>query len=85
MILLLSILQTILAHIANSQLAKISPVAAHFVSIFKFLGIAVLTIKDLGRLGNNPSSLFNIEKCAAVEPTATRAAEMAFFVVFYGS
>lgn len=84
MILLLSILQTIPARIANSQLAKIFPIAVYFVSIFRFLSIVVLTIKDLGGLGNDPSSLFNIEKCAAVEPAALYAAEIAFFVIFYG-
>lgn len=50
----------------------------------KFLSIVILTIENFEKLGNNSSSLFNVKKYMAAKAAATRAAKIAFFIVFYG-
>lgn len=81
--LLLSILQTALAHF-DLQSIKMSFATVCLIFISQFLTIAVPTIKNLGELSNNLFGLFNFENCAATEAVAMHVAKMTFFMIYYG-
>lgn len=83
LVLLLSMLQ-IAPTCFNSWPAKMSFATACSIFVSWFLAIAVSIMENLRKLGNNLSGLFISKNCAAAEAAIIYAAEMTFFVVYYG-